>query len=170
MGIGDRLEWISGQSPYTTNVGSSPVATHLKCYVFRTTPMPGFSSVKWKCLSMLSFPINLVVIVKQKHCWNGDQYRKTLHITRNRFQCVYIFALCLCVSYAYLLSKFVYKKESLEQSTYIVNFCTLFDLLSTTHVVIIYICLFVSCYLTPRSTIFQLYLPTCRKSLTNFIT
>ena len=68
MGIGDRLEWISDQSLYTTNVGSSPVATHLKCYVFRTTLMPGFSSVKWKCLSMLSFPINLVVIVKQKHC------------------------------------------------------------------------------------------------------
>ena len=164
------LEWISGQSPFTTNVGSSPVATHLKCYVFRTTPMPGFSSVKWKCLSVLSFPINLVVIVKQKHCWNGDQYRKTLHITRNRFQCVYIFALSLCVSCAYLLSKCVYKKESLEQSTYIVNFYTLFDLLSTTYVLIIYICLFASCYLTPRSTIFQLYLPTCRKSLTNFIT
>jgi hypothetical protein len=34
------------------------------------------------------------------------------------------------------------KIESLEQSTYIVNFCTLFDLLSTTHVVIIYVCLF----------------------------
>jgi hypothetical protein len=46
----------------------------------------------------------------------------------------------------------------------------LFDLLSTTHVLIIYICLFVWWCLTPRSTIFQLYLPTCRKSLTNFIT
>jgi len=45
-----------------------------------------------------------------------------------------VFALSLCVSYAYFFSKFVYKKETLESSTYIVNVWTLFDLLSTIHV------------------------------------